>query len=74
MSKNKKIRVDFIKNRGKAPRENDFTRDFKTDSEKIDGLSGTEQVRAKGEISASVRLLPMVVPLPKIAKSDPPLI
>ena len=35
MSKKKKIRVDFIKNRGKAPRENDFTRDFKTASEKI---------------------------------------
>lgn len=33
MSKNKKTRVDFIKNRGKAPRENDFTRDFKSDSE-----------------------------------------
>lgn len=51
MSKNKKTRVDFIKNRGKAPRGNDFTRDFKTDSEKIDVLSGTEQVRAKGDIS-----------------------
>lgn len=51
MSKKKKIRVDFIKNRGKVPRENDFTRDFKSDSEKIDDLSGTEQVRAKGDIS-----------------------
>ena len=51
MSKKKKIRVDFIKNRGKAPRENDFTRDFKTASEKIDDLSGTQQVRAKGDIS-----------------------
>ncbi len=51
MSKNKKVRVDFIRNRGKSTRENDFTRDFKSDSEKIDHLSASQLVRAKGDIS-----------------------
>jgi ribosome biogenesis GTPase len=49
MAKGKKVRVEFRKNRGKPPRENDFTRHV-GQVEAEDAVSG-ERVRAKGDLS-----------------------
>lgn len=51
MSKKKKVRVDFKKNRQKRTRANDLTRNFREDTAAgADSASG-ERVRAKGELS-----------------------
>ncbi len=51
MSKQKKVRVEFRRNRTKPPRENDITRDFHDDAEKVGDAQSGERVRAKGDIS-----------------------
>ena len=51
MSKQKKVRVEFRRNRTKPPRENDITRDFHEDAEKVEDTQSGERVRAKGDIS-----------------------
>jgi ribosome biogenesis GTPase len=51
LSKRKKVRVDFRKNRGKRRRANDLTRDFRRDEAKpAEGALG-ERIRAKGDLS-----------------------
>ncbi|MGL6095793.1 MAG: ribosome small subunit-dependent GTPase A, partial [Fimbriiglobus sp.] len=47
----KKVRVEFRKNRGKPPRENDVTRAFQQDADKAGDAASGERVRAKGEQS-----------------------
>ncbi|HMP17979.1 MAG TPA: GTPase RsgA, partial [Gemmatales bacterium] len=49
MAENRKIRVDFRKNRNKPPREKSWTRDYR-DMEETE-YSSHERVRAKGELS-----------------------
>jgi ribosome biogenesis GTPase / thiamine phosphate phosphatase len=51
MSKKKKVRVEFRKNREKPPRENDLTRDFKEGDGRADDAQSSERVRAKGNLS-----------------------
>ena len=51
MSKKKKTRVEFRKNRSKPPRGNDITRSFKEDAAKAGDAASTERVRAKGDAS-----------------------
>ncbi len=51
MSKKKKVRVEFRKNREKPPRENDITRDFKEGDGRADDAQSGERVRAKGSLS-----------------------
>src|SRR4051794_11567997 len=51
MSKKKKVRVEFRKNREKPPRENDITRDFKEGDGRTDDAQSGERVRAKGNLS-----------------------
>lgn len=51
MSKKKKIRVDFRKNRQKPPREQSWTRQFNADQTGGDHLTGKEHVRARGDLS-----------------------
>lgn len=51
MSKKRKIRVDFKKNRLKRTRENDFTRGYANEERSsLDAESG-ERIRAKGDLS-----------------------
>src|SRR5688500_897199 len=51
MSKKKKVRVEFRRNRTKPPRENDLTRQFQEDAGKAGDAANTERVRAKGDVS-----------------------
>ncbi|GIW89172.1 MAG: putative ribosome biogenesis GTPase RsgA [Isosphaeraceae bacterium] len=51
MAKKRKIRVEFRKNRAKRTRANDLTRRFSPDDPASDQISGTERVRAKGDLS-----------------------
>ncbi len=52
VSKKRKIRVDFKKNRQNRTRDNDLTRRYRSDDAKsIDKASSGERVRAKGDVS-----------------------
>jgi len=51
MKDKKKIRVEFRKNRSKAPRPTDLTRKYQGNQEAVEEMSGREMVRAKGDIS-----------------------
>ena len=51
MSKKKKVRVEFRKNREKPPRENDLTRDYQEGDGRADDAQSSERVRAKGNLS-----------------------
>ncbi len=51
MSKKRKLRVDFRKNRSKPPREQSWTRDYKAHGDMEDEAHGRQQVRAKGDLS-----------------------
>jgi ribosome biogenesis GTPase / thiamine phosphate phosphatase len=51
MSKKKKIRVDFRKNRSKPPRQQGWTRGFQEHGYAEDATLNQERVRAKGELS-----------------------
>lgn len=51
MSKRRKVRVEFRKNRQKRTRDNDFTRVFRQDEGKAGDAKATERVRAKGDLS-----------------------
>ena len=48
---NKKIRVEFRKNRNKPPRANDITVQFQGDAAEAGDAQSGERVRAKGDIS-----------------------
>lgn len=51
MSKKKKVRVAFRKNRQKPARANDLTRSFRQDSTSSDASIAGERIRAKGDLS-----------------------
>jgi ribosome biogenesis GTPase len=51
VSKKKKVRVEFRRNRTKPPRENDLTRQFQEAGERVEDAATGERVRAKGDIS-----------------------
>lgn len=53
MAKQKKVRVDFRKNRQKRTRDNDLTRSFGSGTEKAadQGAAADERIRAKGDLS-----------------------
>src|SRR5438874_1478604 len=48
---NKKVRVDFKKNRAKPPRGNDLTRSYRADAAGAGDHASGERVRAKGDLS-----------------------
>lgn len=51
MAKKKKVRVDLRKNRTKPPRPNDWTRGFQEHGYDEQATTGSERVRAKGDLS-----------------------
>jgi ribosome biogenesis GTPase len=51
MSKNKKIRADFRKNRGVRARKADWTRQFAGDELSVDNMPRGERVSGKGELT-----------------------
>jgi ribosome biogenesis GTPase len=51
VSKKKKVRVEFRRNRTRPPRGNDLTRQFQEDATSADDAATGERVRAKGDIS-----------------------
>src|SRR3954469_23408326 len=51
MSKKKKIRVDFKKNRSKPPRDNQWTQEFAAHGFDEKATQSDERVRAKGDLS-----------------------
>ena len=51
MAKKKKVRVDLRKNRTKPPRPNDWTRGFQEHGFDEQATTGSERVRAKGDLS-----------------------
>jgi ribosome biogenesis GTPase len=51
VSKRRKVRVEFRKNRQKRTRDNDFTRVFRQDEGKAGDAKASERVRAKGDLS-----------------------
>lgn len=60
MAKERKVRVDFHKNRQQRRREVDLTRDYHRDDEAAELADSTERVRAKGDLSRkrTVKLTP----------------
>lgn len=51
MSKKKKVRVEFRKNREKPPRENDLTRAYQEGDARAEDAQTGERVKAKGSLS-----------------------
>lgn len=51
MSKKKKIRVSFSKNRAKKPRDKDFARKLRVDEQATESVPSDERVRARGDLS-----------------------